>query len=61
MKLEIPDEHIPLLIRALEHYYAYMRAVQRDDSRYQQVADFFKRKPLVPSNRSVKPTKRKRG
>ena len=42
MKLNIPDEHIPLVIQALEHYYAYTRAVQRDDSRYQSVADLFK-------------------
>lgn len=60
MTLEIPDEYIPLLIRALEQYYAYTRAVQRDDSRYQQVADFFKRTPPLPSKRPRKSAKRKR-
>ena len=60
MKLEMPDEHIPLLIRALEHYYAYTRAVQRDDSRYQQIADSFKRKPPLASKLDPKSLKRKR-
>jgi hypothetical protein len=44
MKLDIGDEQIPLLIRALEHYYAYTRAVQREDSRYQQAADWLQSK-----------------
>ena len=43
MKLDLPDEHLPLVICALEHYYAYTRAVQRDDSRYQQAAEYFRR------------------
>ena len=58
MKLNIPDEHIPLVIHALEHYYAYTRAVQRDDSRYQRVADLFKRCP--PDSPRPVPTARKR-
>lgn len=60
MKLDIPDEHVPLVIRALEHYYAYTRAVQRDDARYQQAADFFKRKPPTASPHVAKTAKRKR-
>src|ERR1700676_1627692 len=36
MKLEIPDDYVPLLITALEQYYAYTRAVKREDTRYQQ-------------------------
>ena len=39
MKLNIPEEYIPLIVRGLEHYYAYTRAVNRDDSRYRQAAD----------------------
>jgi hypothetical protein len=38
MKLDIPDDYVPLLITALEQYYAYTRAVQREDTRYQQAA-----------------------
>jgi hypothetical protein len=43
MKLDVPDEYIPLIVTALEHYSAYARAVQREDSRYQEGADVFKR------------------
>jgi hypothetical protein len=36
MKMNVPDEYVPLIVKGLEHYYAYTRAVQRDDSRYQK-------------------------
>ena len=39
MKLDIPDDYVPLLITALEQYYAYTRAVKREDTRYQHAAD----------------------
>jgi hypothetical protein len=32
MKLDIPDEYLPLIITALEHYDAYTRAAQRQDT-----------------------------
>ena len=38
MRMNVPDEYVPLIVKGLEHYYAYTRAVQRDDSRYQQAA-----------------------
>jgi hypothetical protein len=41
MKMNIPDEYMPLIVKGLEHYYAYTRAVCRDDSRYQKAADWF--------------------
>ena len=41
MKMNVPDEYVPLIVKGLEHYYAYTRAVQRDDSRYQQAAAWF--------------------
>lgn len=40
MKVNVPDEYVPLIIKGLEHYYAYTRAVQRDDSRYRLAADW---------------------
>ena len=43
MKLDVPDDYVPLLITALEQYYAYTRAVKREDTRYQQAADWFHR------------------
>ena len=31
MKLDIPDEYLPLIVTALEHYNAHTRAVQGED------------------------------
>ena len=44
MKLDIPDEYLPVIVMALEHYAAYTRAAQREDPRYQEAADWFKRR-----------------
>ena len=44
MKLDLPDEYVPLVVTALEHYHAYTRAIQREDARYQEAADWFKRR-----------------
>jgi len=44
VKIDLPEEYVPLVINALEHYYALTRARQQDDMRYQQAADWFKRK-----------------
>jgi len=59
MKLDVPDHYVPLLITALEHHYAYTKAVQRDDARYQQAADWFKQKPAPLSEKPVRTVKRK--
>jgi hypothetical protein len=32
LKLDIPDDYVPLLITALEQYYAYTRAVKREET-----------------------------
>jgi len=56
----MPDEYTPLVITALEHYYAYTRAVQREDKRYEQVLEFFKRKGPGKEEPEVG-AKRKRG
>src|SRR6185436_1438748 len=56
----MPDEYTPLVITALEHYYAYTRAVQREDKRYEQVLEFFKRKGPAQEERDPV-AKRKRG
>jgi hypothetical protein len=44
VKIDLPDEYVPLLIRALEHFNAYLQATSRHDSRYQEIADLIKRK-----------------
>jgi hypothetical protein len=55
MKTDLSDEELKLIVEALEHYYAYTRATQRDDSRYQELADKLKKKgsTSVSSGRSA--------
>lgn len=52
MKIDLPEEYVPLVIEALEHYYAYTRAKQHEDVRYQDAADWFKIKPSRLSSES---------
>ena len=52
--MNIPDEYVPLIVKGLEHYYAYTRAVQRDDSRYQKAADWFQQELTSKSYGSAK-------
>jgi hypothetical protein len=59
MKIDLPDEYVPLIVTALEQYHAYTRAQQRQDPRYQQAADWFKRKQPA-SEETERPVKRKR-
>ncbi len=54
MKMNIPDEYVPLIVKGLEHYYAYTRAVQRDDSRYKKAADWFQSELIAKSHVPVK-------
>jgi hypothetical protein len=61
MRLDLPDDYVPLLITALEHHYAYTRAVQREDVRYQQAADWFTRQRTPVSEQAVRTVKRKGG
>jgi hypothetical protein len=44
MKTDLSGEEVKLIVEALEHYYACTRATQRDDSRYQELADKLKGK-----------------
>ena len=60
MRLDVPDDYVPLLITAWEHHYAYTKAVQREDARYQQAADWFKRKRTPIAAEPVRTVKRKR-
>ena len=62
MTLDVPDEYLPLLIRALEQYHAYTIATQREDRRYLQVAEMIKaaeRKPAQREEPSRRPAKRR--
>jgi hypothetical protein len=40
----LSEDDIPLVIRALEHYHAYLVATQRQDVRYTELAERLKRK-----------------
>jgi len=60
MKLDIPDEYVPLVVTALEHYQAYTRAIQREDARYLEAADLFKRRRSPASEERQPTAKRKR-
>jgi hypothetical protein len=46
MKLDVADDDVGLVIRALEHYYAYTVATKCEDSRYRDLAERLKRKPV---------------
>jgi chromatin segregation and condensation protein Rec8/ScpA/Scc1 (kleisin family) len=59
MKLDIPDDYFPLLITALEQYYAYTKAVRREDSRDQQAADWFHRQRTAVAVKPERTVKRK--
>jgi hypothetical protein len=45
MKLDIPDEDLELIIKALDHYHAYTVARNAEDARYRDLAERLKRKP----------------
>jgi hypothetical protein len=45
MKLDIPDEDLQLIVKALDHYHAYTVARSAEDRRYRDLADRLKRKP----------------
>ena len=60
----ISEEQVPNLIRAVEHYAAYLKATKRDDRPYCELAESFKCKPPLPKRRlrtSRQQVKRKRG
>jgi len=42
--VQIPDDYLPRILTALEHYAAYMKATNRDERFYLEVADFLKKK-----------------
>ena len=58
--VEVTDKQLPLIIEALEHRAAYMKAVQRDDRPYRELAEMLKRKPPA-SEKAEKRATRKSG
>jgi hypothetical protein len=43
MKIELEDDAPPLIAKALEHYASYLKATNRTDSRYEQIAERLKK------------------
>jgi hypothetical protein len=41
---ELSEDEVQLVVRALEHYHAYLVATQREDRRYQELAERLQRK-----------------
>lgn len=52
----ISEEQASNIIRAVEHYAAYLKATKRDDRQYCELAESLKRKPPVPQ-RQVRATR----
>ena len=46
--MHISEEQAFNIIRAVEHYAAYLKATKRDDRHYCELADSLKRKPPLP-------------
>jgi hypothetical protein len=42
----ISDDEAALIVRALEHYDAYLKAAKREDSAYRELAERLRRKPV---------------
>jgi hypothetical protein len=57
VKIELEDDAPVLIVRALEHYASYLKATNRDDSRYQQIAERLKKRP---ASETLPEQKRKR-
>jgi hypothetical protein len=60
MKLDIPDEDLDLVIKALDHYHAYTVARNAEDKRYRDLSEKLKRKPTDRAEEQpAKPAKRR--
>ena len=55
--MTLTEDEIPLVIRALEHYYAFTVAKQSTDERYRQLAE--RLQPKKPAA-SVSPEKKRK-
>jgi hypothetical protein len=63
MNVELSEEDLPLIRRALEHYHAYTCAVQREDGRYKMLAERLsapQRKPAAPEKAKSFPARAKK-
>ena len=55
----LSEDDAALAVKALEHYASYLKAVDRDDRAYRELAELLKRKP-VESESTVAGAQRKK-
>ena len=58
--MNIPDEHVPYILTAVEHYAAYMKATARDERPYLEIADSLKKKGQGKAGPAPRAAKKKR-
>jgi hypothetical protein len=54
----LSEDETPLVVKALEHYDAYLKVARREDSAYQALADRLKRKAPEPEVTQAKNRKK---
>jgi hypothetical protein len=59
VKIDLPDEYVPVTIRALENYAAYLKATNRDDRLSLEAVECF-RERKGPGKEVAKPVKKRR-
>ena len=58
--MTLTEDELPLVIRALEHYYALTVAKQSTDERYRQLAERLQLQPKKPIRSVTQEKKRKK-
>ena len=56
----MPDEHVPYILTAVEHYAAYMKATARDERPYLEIAEALKKKGQGKAEPEPQAAKKKR-
>jgi hypothetical protein len=58
--VNIPHEHVPHILIAVEHYAAYMKATARDERAYLEIAESLKKKRQSQAEPDPRTAKKKR-
>jgi len=58
--VNIPDEYVPYILTAVEHYAAYMKATARDERAYFEIAESLKKKRQGKAEPEPRTAKKKR-
>jgi hypothetical protein len=62
MTIEVPDEYLPLIIRALDNQHVASQVLNRQDDRYRSISSLFKDavERKGPGRETVVPEKKRR-